>query len=159
MEYFLNHMKPLTITKAAAFVGLSPTTLRRYDESNKFCPDSVTEGGHRRYSQESLVNFKKGIHNARALRYFNNLPKPLSPYSLANSIAESWAKKLNLAANPILITAEKITPTLLISEAIIALRSTTTAGLILRTHPFGIESLAVLIEAGKETNKPIIFVH
>jgi len=39
----------LTISQAAAYLGVCPDTLRRADRAGVMCPSSCTPGGHRRY--------------------------------------------------------------------------------------------------------------
>jgi putative resolvase len=44
----------VSIGQAAMTIGVSVTTLRRWEKSGQFRPDSRTLGGHRRYALESL---------------------------------------------------------------------------------------------------------
>ena len=44
----------LSIGQAANMIGVSITTLRRWEQSNKLIPSFRTAGGHRRYSVSSL---------------------------------------------------------------------------------------------------------
>ena len=46
----------LSIGQASIMIGVSVSTLRRWDYSKSFCPDFLTKGGHRRYS---IVAIKK----------------------------------------------------------------------------------------------------
>ena len=47
----------LSISAAASYLGVSVSTLRRWDYENHFSPDYYTVGGHRRYSVQSLKQF------------------------------------------------------------------------------------------------------
>ena len=47
----------LSISEASIYLGVSSCTLRRWDKSFKLIPDSLTPGGHRRYSISSLKTF------------------------------------------------------------------------------------------------------
>ena len=47
----------LSISEASIFLGVSCCTLRRWDKSKRLIPDSLTPGGHRRYSVSSLNTF------------------------------------------------------------------------------------------------------
>lgn len=49
-------MKSLSVGEAAAILGLSPKTLRRWDNQGLLIPDFRTEGGHRRYLLSSLMS-------------------------------------------------------------------------------------------------------
>jgi len=44
----------LTISQAAAYLGVCPDTLRRADRAGVMRPSSCTPGGHRRYSIPDL---------------------------------------------------------------------------------------------------------
>ncbi|PWE48133.1 IS607 family transposase, partial [Thioclava sp. NG1] len=46
--------KFVSIGEAAKALGVTPLTLRRWDESGKLKPDLVTEGGRRRYDLAKL---------------------------------------------------------------------------------------------------------
>ena len=52
--------KNLTIAEAAEYLGVTTTTLRRWDKSGKL-PAKRSEGGHRYYSQLDLELFKQDI--------------------------------------------------------------------------------------------------
>jgi predicted site-specific integrase-resolvase len=43
-----------SIGQASKILGVSISTLRRWDKSGKFAPDIRTKGGHRRYSQRAI---------------------------------------------------------------------------------------------------------
>lgn len=45
----------VSISEAAKALGVTPLTLRRWDESGKLKPDLVTEGGRRRYDLSRLL--------------------------------------------------------------------------------------------------------
>jgi putative resolvase len=47
--------KLVSISEAAQALGVTPLTLRRWDESGKLKPDLVTEGGRRRYDLSRLL--------------------------------------------------------------------------------------------------------
>ena len=47
----------LSISEASIYLGVSCCTLRRWDKSFKLIPDSLTPGGHRRYSISNLKTF------------------------------------------------------------------------------------------------------
>lgn len=47
--------KLVSISEAAKALGVTPLTLRRWDESGKLKPDLVTEGGRRRYDLSRLL--------------------------------------------------------------------------------------------------------
>ncbi len=47
----------LSISEASIYLGVSCCTLRRWDKSSKLIPDSLTPGGHRRYSLSNLKSF------------------------------------------------------------------------------------------------------
>ena len=49
----------LSISAASSYLGVSISTLRRWDREGYFAPDYVTLGGHRRYSISSLKQFCK----------------------------------------------------------------------------------------------------
>ena len=47
----------LSIGQTARIIGVSISTLRRWDKSKVFTPDSFTIGGHRRYKRENVYHF------------------------------------------------------------------------------------------------------
>jgi predicted site-specific integrase-resolvase len=47
----------LSIGGASLILGVSITTLRRWHYSNKFNPDYITIGGHRRYKRSNIFKF------------------------------------------------------------------------------------------------------
>lgn len=53
--------KLVSISVAAKALGVTPLTLRRWDESGKLKPDFVTEGGRRRYE---LAKLQPELHRA-----------------------------------------------------------------------------------------------
>lgn len=59
----------LTISRAADFLGISITTLRRWELSKKLLPSFKTSGNHRRYARTDLANFtgKEQINNTKLI--------------------------------------------------------------------------------------------
>ena len=49
----------VSISQAAAIIGVCSKTLRRWHQQGDFVPDCRTIGGHRRYALERLDNFLK----------------------------------------------------------------------------------------------------
>ena len=47
----------ISIGQASNMMGISITTLRRWDSSGEFTPDFLTVGGHRRYSISKIKEF------------------------------------------------------------------------------------------------------
>ena len=47
----------LSISEASIYLGVSCCTMRRWDKFSKLTPDSLTPGGHRRYSISNLKTF------------------------------------------------------------------------------------------------------
>ena len=54
----------LPIRKAAEFLGVAVSTLRRWEKEGKLEPER-TKGGHRRYSKEKLIAFKNKQENKK----------------------------------------------------------------------------------------------
>ena len=52
-------MSKLTIQEAADLLGVTPKTLRRWEDDGKLVPER-TEGGHRRYDVAQLLGIDKG---------------------------------------------------------------------------------------------------
>jgi len=62
----------LSISEASIYLGVSCCTLRRWDKSSKLIPDSLTPGGHRRYSLSNLKNFSgvvAEVENKKVIAY------------------------------------------------------------------------------------------
>ena len=47
----------LSIKEASDFLGVSISTLRRWEEEKRLIPEK-TAGGHRRYDRDKLIRFK-----------------------------------------------------------------------------------------------------
>ena len=47
--------KYFSIREAANYIGVSQSTLRRWEQEGKLMPDMRTKGGQRRYSLETLA--------------------------------------------------------------------------------------------------------
>ncbi|MCB9062245.1 MAG: IS607 family transposase [Halobacteriovoraceae bacterium] len=67
----------ISIGKASIMMGVSVTTLRRWERSSKFCCDHKTAGGHRRYS---VTKIKEFIGEA-----INNMSKKVVAYARVSS--------------------------------------------------------------------------
>lgn len=52
----------LNVVKAAEYLGIAKSTLRRWEDEGKI-QSLRTIGGHRRYEKEYLDNFKKEVMN------------------------------------------------------------------------------------------------
>jgi predicted site-specific integrase-resolvase len=62
----------LSISEASIFFAVSCCTLRRWDKSSKFIPDSLTPVGYRRYSLSNLKNFSSEVaeeENKKVIAY------------------------------------------------------------------------------------------
>src|SRR3989339_372993 len=51
----------LSISEAARYLGVSPTTLRRWHDSGDFLATFISPGGHRYYSVADLSKWTKGV--------------------------------------------------------------------------------------------------
>lgn len=51
----------ISIGKASNMMGVSISTLRRWEQSKKFVPDLITCGGHRRYCINKIKVFLGGF--------------------------------------------------------------------------------------------------
>lgn len=49
----------VSVNDAAAYLGISVATLRRWSNSGVIVPASITAGGHRRYSMAALTALKQ----------------------------------------------------------------------------------------------------
>lgn len=58
----------LKISAAAAFLGVSPQTLRNWDEAERLCPVRHPVTGYRYYRKEDLTNFLKKVGKERGKR-------------------------------------------------------------------------------------------
>lgn len=58
-------MSSLSIGKAASYLGVAVSTLRRWDEEGKFSPSFRTFGGHRRYDIKDLSRIKGNSEDKR----------------------------------------------------------------------------------------------
>lgn len=63
--------KYLTISQAAKYLGVSPQTLRRWENEGRIRPPQRTEGGQRRYSVADLRNEKpqKNVPDRKTIAY------------------------------------------------------------------------------------------
>ena len=52
--------KLVSIHEAAQFLGVTPTTLRRWEREGRLLPDVRTRGGDRRYDLNRLVSEPQG---------------------------------------------------------------------------------------------------
>jgi len=62
----------LSISEASIYLGVSCCTLRRWGKSFKLIPDSLTPGGHRRYSISNLKTFLGAVadeENKKVIAY------------------------------------------------------------------------------------------
>ena len=57
-------VKILTIKKASEYLGVSISTLRRWENEGKIT-SYRTEGGHRRYKKTELIKYKKGSPDSK----------------------------------------------------------------------------------------------
>lgn len=48
----------LTTNEFAALVGVTPSTVRRWDKEGRLKPATVTAGNHRRYTQRQVLEVK-----------------------------------------------------------------------------------------------------
>ena len=53
----MNSVELYKVCDAASYLGVSQQTLRNYHARGILVPDSITEGGHRRYSKTQLDAF------------------------------------------------------------------------------------------------------
>ncbi len=67
----------VSISEAAALIGVATSTLRRWEARGAFCPSSRTAGGHRRYDTDHIA---KTFFNVRAVS-----PKETMAYARVSS--------------------------------------------------------------------------
>lgn len=60
----VNVMQRYTIKEAAAYIGASPTSLRRWERQGKITPER-TPGGDRRYTKQQLDELLNTNHNPK----------------------------------------------------------------------------------------------
>jgi len=70
--------KLVSINEAAAILGVSKKTLRRWESAGKLTPVR-TEGGHRRYSVSKLEDFKKAKKEAKRAKRTKPNVGPITP--------------------------------------------------------------------------------
>ena len=61
-----------SISKASIYLGVSCCTLTGWDKSSKLTPDSLTPGGHRKYSSSNLEVFSSVVadgENKKVIAY------------------------------------------------------------------------------------------
>ncbi|MEK9157185.1 MAG: MerR family DNA-binding transcriptional regulator [Patescibacteria group bacterium] len=76
----------LSIADAAAFVGVSTQTLRRWDKSGVLKPDFLSPGGHRKYRQHMLETFSANARGIADQWVSSREPMPLeAKYHCENS--------------------------------------------------------------------------
>jgi len=56
----------LSISEVAKVLGVSESTLRRWEREGRLLPDERTEGGQRRYKLSSISSSKIGIQGTNA---------------------------------------------------------------------------------------------
>ena len=64
----------LSIGKVSELIGVSPSTLRRWDRKNQFCCSFKTIGKHRRYLLNDILQFTNKIAKSNKISSINQRP-------------------------------------------------------------------------------------
>lgn len=83
----------LSIGDAAEMLGISISTLRRWDESGRF-PAKETQGGHRRYSRPQIEVYLKDVLALAKDWAINNTEIPSKFYCIDSSIFKARLDKM-----------------------------------------------------------------